>query len=203
LELLEVLGADPEFIRRSWIGNLIGLGDFKAAESLLAELPDTRSSYRDSVEIAIAQKRGDHATVAALLAERLRHDPDNAQLNNDYAWEQACTDSLLDRALASAQKAVALEGCLPALRNTLGFVLLKLGRVDDARREFILALKSQRAESRTVNYYCLGECDRQQGDLKSASEYYRLARDGRGSPEFARMAAEALAGLGESDSDPE
>lgn len=197
LELLEMLGADEKFILRSRIGNLIALNDFKAASALLAELPDADSAYQDSVEVAIAQKRGDHATVAAMLAEMLRYDPDNARLNNDYAWEQARTTSQLDRALESAQKAVLLESCLPNMRNTLGYVLLKLGRTDEAREEFMLAMKSQKAESRTVNYYCLGECDRLQGDLSSASRYYRLARDGKGNPEFSQLAVEALSSIGE------
>jgi tetratricopeptide (TPR) repeat protein len=197
LDLLAMLGADQEFIRRSRLGNLIGLNDFEAAEKMLAELPEESGAYRDSVRVAIAQRRGDHAAVATMLSDMLKDNPDDAQLNNDYAWEQACTNSQLQRALAAAQKAVLLENCLPSYHNTLGFVLLKLNRIDEARREFMLALKSQKAESRTINHFCLGECDRLQGNLSSAAQYYRLARDGKGSPEFSQLAVMALSSIGE------
>lgn len=136
--------------------------------------------------------------MARYIAQALAQNPDNPLLANNYAWALALCDSLLDVALASAEHASRIEGpCDWSSRNTRAYVLLKMGKIDEARREFKECLTPQDAKSRTINYYCLGECERLSGNPAAARDYYKEAIRYGGDRTFEAMSKSALAEIGE------
>ncbi|MFQ3610180.1 MAG: tetratricopeptide repeat protein [Fimbriimonadales bacterium] len=69
-------------------------------------------------------------------------DPQNHIALNDYAYMLAEEGRDLERALKMAQKAVAIKSGQGAYYDTLGWVLYKLGRYEEALRELRIAVQT-------------------------------------------------------------
>lgn len=196
LSLMETLGDTPSLIRRSRLACAVHLGDWAVAESLTNAMTDASEEERHLILSNIADQAGDPQKAVMHLSVVLPQNPDNPQLLNNFAWELALCDSLLDQAMAAAEHASRTRGqCDWSTRNTRAFVLLQLGKLDEARREFTECLVPQDVKSRTINYCCLGDCERLVGKRESARTYYETALQYAGDPIFEARAKKGLAEL--------
>lgn len=193
ISLMQTFGDDPDAIRLTRLKAAMHLREWHVAESLTVSMEDLPEEDRFITLGNIADHSGDPHVAARYVAAALAQNPDHPQLSNNYAWALAQCDSILDVALSSAEHASKLEGaCAWSARNTRAYVLLKMGMIDEARREFEACLAPQDTKSRTINYYCLGECERLSGNPAGAREYYEMAIRYSGDPIFESLAKEAL-----------
>jgi len=89
------------------------------------------------------------AGTAKLLKAKIDANPRHASTHNSLAWLYARTGFNLDKALAHAQRAVALAPHTSAYLDTLGEVLFVSGRTREAERTELRAIFTARSQSRT------------------------------------------------------
>jgi tetratricopeptide (TPR) repeat protein len=127
------------------------------------------------------------------LQELLNEFPDFAPAANDLAWALAEENEELDQALRLAVRAVRLSPEAEVL-DTLGFVRLQRGELDEAEDAFRTAV--ERSPDFATGRYHLGLTLARMGDVEGAGEALRAALDGGAFPEAEQARAE-LARLGE------
>lgn len=79
---------------------------------------------------------------AKWFEKALELDPQNHLAMNDYAYALAEHDRDLQKALQLAQRAIAIKSDIGAYRDTLGWVLYKLGRYEEALKQLRLAVQT-------------------------------------------------------------
>jgi tetratricopeptide (TPR) repeat protein len=112
--------------------NDAALAEYRQARDLAGGDPSGMgvNFYLRGAQILAAN--GLHHDVDPLLDEGLQRYPDDPNLLNQQAWELEEQNTSLDRALASAQKAVSLAPDDGSMADTLGCVYLKLKQPDRA-----------------------------------------------------------------------
>lgn len=107
-------------------------------------------------------------------ARSLRYDPDNVMVLNNYAYFLSLEGRDLERALAMASRAVALENDNPTYLDTHAWVLHKLGRTDEAKKiqQRAVVLDGQNSPSMLVHY---GDMLQALGERFMAEIYWRQA----------------------------
>ena len=158
------------------------LADF---EAFLAMTPTT-DARRPEVQLRVASfynARRDLPNTLAVLVETLSIPPDrvpfpgvHANLCNNVAWRLASPRNArpTDAVLGLAEKAVQLEPFNFAAQNTLGVVLYRLGRAEDAIRclEMNLELSQKYA---SFDLYFLAMSYQRLGESAKASVYFERA----------------------------
>ncbi len=132
-----------------------GLADIYSALGLLYartnEVEQSNRSYRQAIAI----------------------DPNNATALNDYAYTLAQRGDDLDEALDLAERAVEIDPDAPAYRDTLGWVLHRMGEHEEGLRH-IRRAAARSGASATV-YEHLGDVYHALGQLSEATEAWSRA----------------------------
>jgi tetratricopeptide (TPR) repeat protein len=121
------------------------------------------------------------------LRDLLQHFPDFAPAANDLAWSLAERGEDLDQALKLAQRAARFTP-EPEVLDTLGFVRLQRGELDEAAEAFRHAVE-RRPQFATGRYH-LGLTLARMGDVEGAGEALRAALGGGAFPEADQARAE-------------
>src|SRR5262249_26327816 len=144
-------------------------------------------------------RAGRHSEAAAVCAEILRGDPNNADALNDAAWAVAAdpTRSPADyaRSVELARRSVDLDPRNPACWNTLGACLYRTGEWAGAIAAIEQAMALRRGENLSDSLF-LAMAHARRGDARAARDFFdranRLAAGRRGSdPDVCQILAEA------------
>ncbi|MGD8921796.1 MAG: DUF3857 domain-containing protein [Candidatus Zixiibacteriota bacterium] len=197
IQLLKDLKADSITVARMEYEYYLGREDYDRVEELIEQWPDTNKYELLDLKTRLYSKRGEFLKAARESYRFLRDEPDASVFLNNCAWYSALADTNLSEALTMANDALHLEGgCDHGLLNTRGLVYYKLGRTDDARRDFEAALGDETAHSQTLNYYYLGQCALQEKNEQQAIEYFERAISIGGDKHYVKLATESLEELG-------
>jgi tetratricopeptide (TPR) repeat protein len=197
IDLLETLKADSAVFMGALLDYYLELDSLDQAAELIEVWPDTTKLVRASLKTSLHERTGKYEEAYEEFAALLAEDPENAGYLNNCAWFMALGDKNLTTALEMVDKSMELTGhCNGSFGNTRGLVLLKLGRVDEARSEFETGLEMQTAQSFTVNYYYLAKCALAEGKKDLAREFFVQACDANGDLMYTNAAREGLAELG-------
>ncbi len=104
----------------------------------------------------------------------LNQEPDNADTLNAYGYTLADLTDRHEEALNYIQRALVLKPNDPAIIDSMGWVLYRLGRLDEARRYLEQALSM--ADNAEIAAH-LGEVLWKQGEQDSALEVFRTAHE--------------------------
>lgn len=128
---------------------LLIMGDFKRALAVYDRLVNPSSAFSDyAIMRAIAlYKLGRVAEAQKIFADERRKAKTSSDFNN-LCWDKATAGILLESALAECREAQRLERDSSNIMDSLGFILLRLGKVDEAIRAYDAAItKKNGAES--------------------------------------------------------
>jgi len=199
LNILETLKADSTVLMGALLNYYLALDSLEKAENLIGIWPDTSQVIRANLKSMVYQYTGNYQEAYSEFADMLSRDPDNAIFLNNCAWFLALAGSDLEKALEMANKSVSLTGgCNLGYRNTLALVLLKLGRIKEAKQEFETCLEDESAQSLTINQYFLGESAMAEKNRELAVECFLKACEANGHRFYVRKAAERLKEIGAS-----
>lgn len=106
----------------------------------LAQRPDASAALWFFIG-TMAEAEADLPAAGRAYREALRIDPKQANANNNLAMVLAQTDGDLDEAVRLAERAIVAVPTEPNYYDTLAFVHLRAGRVEDAERAIQQAIK--------------------------------------------------------------
>jgi tetratricopeptide (TPR) repeat protein len=109
------------------------------------------------------------------LEQVLDEFPDDASANNDLGYLWADSNQHLQRALRMTQVAVAAEPDNDAYRDSLGWVLYRLGRYGEALVELQKATNGEKPEGEVLDH--LGETYRKSGKTAEANAAWKRAAE--------------------------
>jgi tetratricopeptide (TPR) repeat protein/transglutaminase-like putative cysteine protease len=197
VKLLETLGADSGLVAAGWFNYYLALDSLDEARQLIENWPDTSTLRLLSLKTQLYSQTEEYDKAVANAYELLVKYPDNSTFLNNTAWFLGLLDSNLTGALEMVNRALALQGpCDLGYLNTRGLVLLKMGRIEEAREDFLTCCRSQAAQSQTLNRYFLGECALAEDDESSAIDYYKQAMEYDGDRVYVAKCRERLSELG-------
>ena len=159
-------------------------------------LKEYRASERDFVSLARHSKRPgnlyNEASVAAAKAGEpenalkyldlaYKSDPDNPGILNNMAYSLAARNTQLPKALAYSQKALR-KAPQPFIQDTVGYVLFRLGKYDQAESHFTEAYKANFRDPEFLfhmglNEWKLGKKEEAEGLLRKAVTSGELTPD--------------------------
>ena len=178
--LIDALKSDDETIRYM-AGNVLGiLGDSRAVAPLIAALKDESRRVRRVAARALGQLRDERAVAG--LEQVITKDADEnicntamASLNNILAWSYANAGSRLEEAESLVKRAIALRSDTQTSYETLGWVLYKRGKYEQAITVFEKA-KDGHFGSASVHYH-LGLAYLKNSQREKAQEELKTAID--------------------------
>jgi tetratricopeptide (TPR) repeat protein len=136
---------------------------------------DTREIVRDArlalSGLCVEQKRIPEAE--EWLQQVLDEFPDDVGAFNDLGYLWADEGKHLDRALKMIRKAVAAEPHNAAYRDSLGWVLYRLGRYPEAAAELEKAAAGKEPDATVLNH--LGDAQQKLGQTEKARQTWRRA----------------------------
>lgn len=137
-------------------------------------------------------KAGRDRRAFASYDRALRLDPDNVHVLNNYAYFLSLRKERLDRALEMASRVIELEPGNPTYIDTYGWVLFKMGRLEEARVALQRAVSLDRRGSGEL-FIHYGDVLHALGDMFMARFYWGKALEaGHDAEEInARMATTA------------
>lgn len=152
--------------------------------------------------------QGDAERAEAELLALLEADPDDAWVNNDLGYLWAERDKNLERAEEMTRKAVDQEPENGSYLDSLGWVLFKRGKLDEAVPILERAERTKPTDATILDH--LGDAYYRLGRTREAREKWRRAEellaDGEPPDKLLAKVREKLTALGESDepaTDPE
>lgn len=155
----------------------------KSYEALLARFdknrdsPDVRDAMRDArlvlSNIAVAEDELDEAE--EWLEQVLDEFPEDAGAMNDLGYLWADADKHLDRALDMIQTAVEHDPKNPAYRDSLGWVLYRLGKYPEAVAELRVAASAPDPDGVILDH--LGDALDKAGQTSEAIDAWRRAAE--------------------------
>jgi tetratricopeptide (TPR) repeat protein len=163
---------------------IIGLGIFShfdfaidvAARKLWMSPVDSRATgnaFASDVQIAIDLYRSGESSEAVRRLSALDGRAKTPFELNILCWEKATSGIMLDSAVEQCRRAVDLSGREPSILDSLGFALLRSGKIDDALSIYSEAInKGQIAASymgRAIAYSRKGDAARARADLEEAT----------------------------------
>jgi tetratricopeptide (TPR) repeat protein len=121
-----------------------------------------------------------------VLAEVLRRDPLNPGANNDLGYEWADAGNSLPQAEQMIRRAVAAEPDNEAFLDSLGWVLYKQGRLDEARPWLAQAAQDEQADPTILDHlgdtlYRLGQADSARANWQQALDRLSAGDNGNDS----------------------
>jgi tetratricopeptide (TPR) repeat protein len=141
-------------------------------QALMTENPDDETLHTDRAYIYAKARKID---LAAADMEWVRnHIDDNASAWNSICYDQAMWNLSLEKALADCDKALSLSPRSAAILDSRAFVLLRLGRVDEAMSVYDLALSLSPRE--TASLYGRGVARLMKGQIKAGQADLAAAR---------------------------
>jgi tetratricopeptide (TPR) repeat protein len=197
IDLMETLKADSADFMLARLQYYLWLDSLDQAAALIEAWPDTSAIVQAGLKTQLYELSGEYDEAYKEFGALLAEHPDNSTFLNNTAWFMALAGADLERALELIERAMQLTGgCDTGTRNTRGVVLLRLGRLKDAKKDFEICLEDQSANSQTVNLYFMGEWALAEGKEDQAKEYFAGACAANGDDFYARQAGEALEKLG-------
>jgi len=138
-----------------------------------------------------------HRWDAALeITQQLQDErPLDPGLNNNLAWYMACAGRDLERAEYLARMSMAVAGDDASASNTLAVVLLRQGRVDEARAMLTDLLVDDRPATRMANGYFLGLSYWLAGDREEALVRWRALVGPGERSEFGQLVRQTLSAI--------
>jgi tetratricopeptide (TPR) repeat protein len=100
-----------------------------------------QSAYAFNNRGASFQRKGDYARASADYGEVTRLQPNNADAWAARCWVRAAGGREMQQALNDCNQALKIKADAPDVLDTRGFVHLRLGKVDDAIKDYDAALK--------------------------------------------------------------
>jgi tetratricopeptide (TPR) repeat protein len=100
-----------------------------------------KSAYAYNNRGATFQRRGDYARASSDYGEVTRLQPDNPDAWAARCWVRAAGGREVQQALADCNQSLKIKADQPDVLDTRGFVNLRLGKMDDAIRDYDAALK--------------------------------------------------------------
>ncbi|WP_028579879.1 tetratricopeptide repeat protein [Desulfogranum japonicum] len=119
------------------------------------------------------ENSGDHVTALNIMQDVIALNPDNAAALNFVGYTWADNSQHLEQALNYIQKAVELKPEDGYIRDSLGWVLFKMGKVDQAILELEKAIKLSPQDAAIHDH--LGDAYLDSGNLQKALEAYKQA----------------------------
>ena len=172
VEILEAGSSLPPEARRRIADWGVGL-----CNELLAQEP--LDVWRVTMKAELLYQGGDWAAAAAVYERALEVSPMDASLHNNFAYLLARSGQRLPDALQHARLAVRLEPSQNRYyRDTVGWVLHRMGRDDDALAEVMASLQqieTRAEESFAEVLYHAGAILRAQGRADDARDAFRRA----------------------------
>jgi tetratricopeptide (TPR) repeat protein len=176
-----VIGAD--YFYQAWAGLLVNQADFEQAISIhhrrIDANPNSGEAHRQLGEILILQGRDDEALAESLVAAWL--DPKDARAQAAAGQVYARMTRYAD-AVDALRRALALDPRLREARYTLGTMLMRVGKADEARAEFeTFAAQQADAEAQGQREFEIDALRRQasararDGDVAAAIEGFERA----------------------------
>ncbi len=174
--------ADTDSLRGA-IWGLVGDAHHQTAEAVRKQAAEQGTT--DAPRVRAAVRKAMKSCYDA-YEHSLRYDADNSLVLNNYAYFLALDSVQLDRALAMAERAVALTGNNPTYLDTQAWVLFRLGRIDEAKQVMrrAIALDARGSAELLVHY---GDILYASGENFLAETYWRKALEkGYDADEIAR-----------------
>jgi tetratricopeptide (TPR) repeat protein len=140
---------------------LQGLEAFPDDENLLYE-------YGLALEDA-----GDHSAALVIMEKIIKLKPDNAAALNFVGFSWAEKKVNLDQALDYIQRAIELKPDNGFIRDSLGWVYFRLGKIEQAIKELETAVKLSPGDAAILEH--LGDVYLESGRLKEALQTYKKA----------------------------
>ncbi len=161
----------------------MGLGEYRNAMSDFKSLSrhDRNPGPMLNLASVAAEKMGDRSAAKRLLSEAFRQDSEDPGILNNMAFSMAQEDQDLSRALGYAKKAL-VKLPQPFVRDTVGFVLYRMGRYNKADGYFTEAYNTQFRDPEFLyhmglNEWKLGNNKKAEGLLRKAVTSGKLSRD--------------------------
>jgi tetratricopeptide (TPR) repeat protein len=107
-------------------------GDYKGAVATLNAIKADPDDHSAELRRAVLLYKGGQRPEAQKLLQSLRSGAKTASDFNGLCWEQATAGILLDSALQDCRDALKINPKSGAILDSLGMVLLKLGKLDEA-----------------------------------------------------------------------
>jgi Flp pilus assembly protein TadD len=134
---------------------------------------------------ALLERSGRIGEAEVELREAIRLDPHSAEALNYLGYSLADRNERLDEALALIKSALQIDPWNGAYLDSLGWVYVKLGRLDDARDPLESAAREFPRDPTVLEH--LGDYYDRTGDMAKAKSYWQRALDEvRESPESAQ-----------------
>jgi Flp pilus assembly protein TadD len=144
----------------------------------------------------LAVLAGDMAEAEEWLEQVLDEYPDDISAMNDLGYLWADQNKHLDQALAMIRRAVEAEPENAAYRDSLGWVLFRLGRFDEAIAELEKAAAIGEPDAVILDH--LGDAYQAAGRVEQAREAWRRAAEGFRKAKDEKQAAAAEAKIEQS-----
>ena len=119
------------------------------------------------------ENNGEHAAALKIMQEVIALNPDNAAALNFVGYTWADNSQHLEQALTFIQKAVDLKPDDGYIRDSLGWVLFKMGKVDMAIQELEKAIELSPRDGAIHDH--LGDVYLDKGYLRKALDTYKQA----------------------------
>ena len=169
----------------------MGLGDYRSAERdfvVLARHAKNPGGFYNLASVA-AEKAGDPGRAASYLDKAFRYAPDDPGVLNNLAFSLANRKTELPKALAYAKKALD-KVPQPYVQDTVGYVLYRMGRFDQAEPYFTEAYKANFRDPEFLlhmglNEWKLGKKDKAESLLRKAETSGKLSSKEQGEAHLA------------------
>lgn len=149
-------------------------GRYKEAEQNLAHaLAELGESRLLLVSRGVLYARTSRLALAEKDFAAARGKADDANSLNSLCWELATAGVALDTALSACQDAVAQAPTVPAYQDSLGFVLMRLGRYDESIAAYDASIKEY--AEHTMSIYGRGMSRHLKGDIAGGDEDMKAA----------------------------
>ncbi len=122
---------------------------------------------------ALLDRKGRYAEAEVQLREAIRLDPRSSEAQNYLGYSLADRGERLDEALTLIQSALQLDPWNGAYLDSLGWVYMKLGRIEDARGPLERAAREFPRDPAVLEH--LGDYYDRAGDPARAKTYWRRA----------------------------
>ena len=143
---------------------------------------------------ALMEQAGDFKASEKAFRELLQQHPNNAEALNYLGYMLADRGVKLEEALGLIQRAVSIQPDNPAFLDSLGWVLFRLGRTEQAEPYLVRAAQGSRDDPTVLEH--LGEVQAKLGQWSDALKSYRRALErGPGNPEALKKKIRKLSEL--------
>jgi tetratricopeptide (TPR) repeat protein len=121
----------------------------------------------------LLENSGDHTSALQIMQKIIDLKPDNAAALNFVGYSWADRKVYLDKALDYIQRAIALKPENGYIRDSLGWVYYRLGKIDQAIKELEMAVKLSPDDPAILEH--LGDVYLESGQMQQALKTYKKA----------------------------